>query len=121
MTPERLLRIGALYHGLVGVVFALLPADAARSMGFEAPERHVLWVLAAAPVAVSGGLLEWAIRDLRLRAGLVAAVTAFDLVFGALLAAFCFAEDLPTRLLGLAAASGLWAWLLSPQTVEPRP
>lgn len=112
MNRDRLLLVGAVYHAVLGLVFTLLPGDAARFLAVDEPENPALWMLAAAPQAVCGALLQWARQDTTLRPGLLAAVRVFDLSFGALLAASWALWDTPWLMLGPALAAGLWAWLL---------
>ncbi len=112
MSPERLLRIAALYHGAIGAVFVLLPGDAMRSMALEPPRYWLLYYLAAAAPLAAGVLLELARRRPELRPGIVVAVQAGNLVAMLLLVFFTIWSDLPRLLLGSGAAAGLWAWLL---------
>ena len=114
------MRIAALYHGLLGLVFAGLPGDALRFLALDPPRHWGLWYAACAAPLIAAGLLQWARRRGDLRAGLLAAVIVGDLVGMALLVFFVVWEELPWSLMGPAAAAGLWAWLLSgvysPQT-----
>jgi hypothetical protein len=112
VNPERLLRIGALYHGALGVVFLALPGDVVRSLGIEEPRHWLLYYLSAAAPAVAGGLLEFARRRPSLRPGIVVSVQAGNLVAMLLVVFFTVWADLPLLLLGSGAAAGLWAWLL---------
>ena len=112
MTPERLLRIAALYHGGLGLVFLALPGDVVRSLGLEAPRYWLLYYLAVAAPAVAGGLLEAARRRPELRPGVVVAVQAGNLAAMVVVVFFTIWAGLPALLLSSAAAAGLWAWLL---------
>ena len=113
MRPERLLRIAAGYHLLLGLVFAVFPLDALRSLGLEPPRHWALWYGAIlGPVAV-GGMLLWAARDARLRPGLLAGAVLWNLLALPLGIFFVLQAGLPRVLLGPAVAAGLWAWLLS--------
>lgn len=122
MTPERLLRIGAVYHGILGATLLLLPGDVLRSLELQPPRIWLFYYGSAAAPAVAALLLEAARRRLDLRAGLTAAVGVGCLVGMALTLVLVVWEDLPRVLLGPGFAAGLWGWLLwgvySPESEE---
>ena len=112
MPPERLLRIGAAYHLLLGGVFAVFPTDALRFLALEPPQHWLLWYLACAGPLLAGGSLLVAARSPALRPGLLVGVVAGCLSAMVLLIFFVVWSELPGVLYGPAAAAGLWAWLL---------
>ena len=122
MSPERLLRIGAIYHAVLGATLLLLPGDVLRSLELQPPKIWLFYYGAAAAPAVAALLLEGARRRADLRAGLCAAVGVGCLVGMALTLGLVVWEDLPRVLLGPGFAAGLWAWLLwgvySPESEE---
>jgi hypothetical protein len=112
MPPERILRFAALYHGVVGLVFVVLPSDALRSLGLEPPRYWLLYYLAVLAPLVAGGLLELARRKPELRPGIIVSVQAGNLVGMLAIVFFSIWSDLPRVLLGPGVAAALWAWLL---------
>ena len=112
MSPDRLLRISAVYHGFVGAVFLLLPGDTLRSLAMEPPRHWLLYYAGAAAPMVAAFLLESARRKPKLRPGVVVAVQVGNLTALALVVFFTVRDGLPRILLGTAVAAGLWAWLL---------
>lgn len=123
MSPERLLRIGAVYHGLLGVSLLLLPGDFFRFAGLEAPPHWLFVCGSGLGPTLAAVLLELARRRPHEREGLLLAVILGSLSGGALTLGFVVWEDLPRLLLGPGFAAGLWAWLLwnvySPLPEEP--
>ncbi len=112
MSPERLLRIGALYHGVMGATLLLLPGDLLRSLEMQPPGVWLFYYGTAAAPALAGLLLEVARRRPDLRPGLCAAVGLGSLFAMVLTLGLVVWEDLPRVLLGPGFAAGLWAWLL---------
>ncbi len=128
VTPERLLRFAALYHGLLGGIAGLLPADLFGYLGVEQPRWWLFYYLSVAGLLVLAGACEVARRRLDLRKGLVFGVLLSNLAGGAVVVIAVVWSDLPQVLLGSGAAAGLWAWLLwdvySPEnspSAEPPP
>jgi len=110
--PSRILRLAALYHAVLGGVPALLPHDLLSFLGLEPPRHWLLFYLVAGALLVAAALLELAVRRSELRAGLVCAVVALNLVGLLILCFFIHQSSLPLVLFGPAVASGLWSWLL---------
>ena len=93
-------------------MFAVFPLDALRSLAMDPPRYWGLWYGACAmPISV-GVMLLLALKRRALRPGLLAAVVVWSLFALTLGVFFIIWTDLPRVLLGPAAASGLWAWLL---------
>ena len=112
-TPgQRLLRIGAIYHAVLGGVAALVPQDLLGFLGMERPAHWGFYYLAVLAPVVAGGLLELAHRREALRAGVLSSVIAGNLAALAILSFFVVWSELPLVVLGPAGAAGLWAWLL---------
>ena len=108
---RRLLRIAALYHGLLGLVATFAPGAVFTFLGLEEPTHHLFYGLSSAGPLVAGFASEVARQKPDLRPGL-----AFGLMIGNLVAAvvtivWVVWEDMPIVLLGTAVAAGLWAWL----------
>jgi len=112
VTPERLLRIAAAYHGLLGGIAGLLPSDLFAYLGVEPPRWWLFYYLSVAGLLVLATACEVACRRLDLRKGLVLGVILANLVGGAVVVVAVVWSDLPQVLLGSGAAGGLWAWLL---------
>jgi len=106
------LRIAAAYHLLLGLVFAVFPSDALRSLALDPPRYWGLWYGACAMPLTVAVMLILALRRPTLRPGLLAAVVLWNLTVLPLGVFFVLWTDLPRVLLGPAAAAGLWAWLL---------
>ena len=121
MSADRLLKVAAIYHAVVGLVLVLLPGDLFRSLGIDPPRYWLFFYAAATAPLLAAWLLEWARRRPALREGLCGAVMAGELLGGALILALVTWEDLPWPLLGPGLAAGLWAWLLwGVYSPEPR-
>jgi len=108
---DRLLRIAALYHGLLGLVLTLSPGGVLGFLEIEAPPYRLFYGLAAIAPLVAGVACEVARRNEDLRPGL-----SFGLMLGSLAAAvvtivWVVWDEMPSVILATAAASGLWAWL----------
>ncbi len=97
---------------MLGLVFAAFPGDALTSLALDPPRYWALWYAACAVPLSMGVMLLLALRRRALRPGLLAAVVLLSLAALALGVFFVIWTDLPRVLLGPAAASGLWAWLL---------
>ena len=70
VAPERLLRIAALYHGVLGLVLLLSPRGFFGFLKLEMPRYMLFYALAAVTPVVAGVALEVACRRLDLRPGL---------------------------------------------------
>ena len=110
---ERLLRIAALYHGLLGLVLLVCSGGFFTFLGFEDPPRYMLfYALSAATPLVAGLSCEIARRSLELRRGLVLGLLLGNVAAAALILFWVVWDEMPMLLLSTSAAAGLWAWLL---------
>ncbi|MEE2830546.1 MAG: hypothetical protein VX498_15260 [Myxococcota bacterium] len=113
MPAERLLRIAALYHGLLGLVLLLCSGSFFTFLGFEEPPRYMLFYsLATVTPLVAGIGCEVARRSSELRRGLVLGLILGNLAAAALILFWVVWDEMPMVLLSTSAAAGLWAWLL---------
>jgi hypothetical protein len=123
VSPERLLRVGAVYHALLGGTLLLLPGDLFAALGLEVPAYWLFVCATGAGICVAAASLELARRRPQQREGLLLAVMLGNVTGMAVVLGFVVWEELPRLLLGPGFASGLWAWLLwnvySPEPEEP--
>lgn len=96
----------------MGLVFAVFPSDALRSLALDPPRYWALWYAACSVPIGAGVMLALALKRPILRPGLLAGVVVVDLLVMTLGIFFVIWTDLPRILLGPAIAGGLWAWLL---------
>ena len=108
----RVLRVISLYHLAVGGVLSLLPRDLCSFLALEVPRYWLLYYVLATASLLAAVMLHLAIRQLRLRAGLLVAVAMGNLAACGLLVFFVAWSQLPAVLFAPAASSGLLAWLL---------
>jgi hypothetical protein len=120
-----MLRIAAVYHGLMGAVLLLLPTDFFTFLKLDPPSNWLFYAIAGATPVVAGAACEVAVRRLDLRPGLL-----FGLILGNVIAALLIIgivtwTQLPPVLYGSGIAAGLWAWLLwnvySPEPKDEEP
>ncbi|MBN95859.1 MAG: hypothetical protein CL928_17600 [Deltaproteobacteria bacterium] len=112
LRPERILRLAAVYHGVLGGVPALLPHDLLSFLSLEPPRHWLLYYLVAGVLLVMAALLEVAVRRTELCPGILCAVVTLNLVGLLILCFFIHKSSLPMVLFGPAVAAGLWSWLL---------
>lgn len=122
---ERLLRIGALYHGLLGLVLTLVPGGLFGFLRLEEEPRYMLFYgLAASTPLVAGIACEIARRRPDLRLGLTLGLILGNVAASVVVLFWVVWEELPMVLLSTSAAAGLWAWLLwgvySPEESPPQ-
>ncbi len=112
MSPERLLRIAAAYHGLMGAVLLLLAGDFFTFLKLDPPRYWLFYAVAAAAPAVAGFACEIARRRPDLRPGLLYGLIAGNLAAAVIVIGVVTWTQLPPALYASGAAAGLWAWLL---------
>ncbi|MCP4873400.1 MAG: hypothetical protein GY898_32315 [Proteobacteria bacterium] len=125
MTPERLLRIAAAYHGLMGAVLLLLAQDFFTFLKLEPPRHWLFYMLAASTPAAAGFACDAARRRPDLRPGLLFGLIAGNLVAAVVIIGVVTWTQMPTVLYGSGIAAGLWAWMFwnvySPEPTDEEP
>jgi hypothetical protein len=106
-----LLRIAALYHGLLGLVATFAPGAVFGFLGLEPPTYRLFYGLSAAAPLVAALCCEIARRREDLKAGLAFGLMLGNLAGAALVILWVVWDEMPMVLLATAVAAGLWAWL----------
>jgi hypothetical protein len=121
----RLLRIAALYHGLLGLLATFAPGAVFGFLGLDPPSYRLFYGLAAAGPLAAAIACEVAVRRPDLRPGLAFGLMLGNLVGTAVIIVWLVWDDMPTVLWGTAVAAGLWAWLFwgvyAPEAAAPEP
>ena len=107
----RLLRIAALYHGLLGLLATFAPGAVFGFLGLDPPAYRLFYGLAAAGPLVAAIACEVARRRPELRPGLAFGLMLGNLVGTVVIIVWLVWDEMPAVLWGTAVAAGLWAWL----------
>jgi len=111
VSTRRLLRIAALYHGLLGLVATFAPGAVFTFLRLDEPTHHLFYGLASAGPLVAGIACEVARQRTDLRPGLAFGLMLGNLVATVVVIVWVVWEDMPFVLMSTAIAAGLWAWL----------
>ena len=111
MSTHRLLRLAALYHGLLGLVLTLAPGGVFSFLGIELPPYRLFYGLSAVAPLIAGLACEVARRDEALRGGLTYGLMVGNLAAAVVIVGWVIWDDMPLVLLMTGVAAGLWAWL----------
>jgi len=107
-----MLRIAAVYHGLVGAVLLFLPGDFFTFLELEPPRHWLFYLLGAATPVVAAVACEAARRRVDLRPGLLFGLIVGNLAAAAIIVGVVTWTQMPRVLYASGIAAGLWAWLL---------